>query len=142
MKSAWIGKALLSSALVLSLFSCKDKTQSTTPAPFYVAGKGGMATMRVVMQNSGLNVDSGWVYVKYNASVTPVGNKYDDSTLVIHVDGVPMAIFTNLKVGDYFFMGKGWDIIRSQTVFGTRPFTIDKSAEFGTSYLYLQTAKQ
>ena len=98
--------------------------------------------MRVVMQNSGLNVDSGWVYVKYNASVTPVGNKYDDSTLVIHVDGVPMAIFTNLKVGDYFFMGKGWDIIRSQTVFGTRPFTIDKSAEFGTSYLYLQTAKQ
>lgn len=142
MKSAWIGKAVLSSALVLFLFACKDKTQSTTPAPVYVAGKGGMATMRVVMQNSGLNVDSGWVYVKYNASVTPIGNKYDDSTLVIHVDGVPMAIFTNLKVGDYFFMGKGWDIIRSQTVFGTRPFTIEKSAEYGTSYLYLQTAKQ
>lgn len=142
MKSAWIGKALLSSALVLTLFACKDKTESTTPAPVYVAGKGGLATMRVIMQNSGLNVDSGWVYVKYNASVTPFDNKYDDSSLVIHVDGVPMAIFTSLKVGDYFFMGKGWDIIRSQTVYGTRPFTIEKSAESGTSYLYLQTAKQ
>ncbi len=142
MKSAWIGKALLSSALMLTLFACKDKTTSTTPTPYYTGGKGGGATMRVVMQNSGLNVDSGWVYVKYDASVTPAGNKYDDSALVKKVDGVPMAIFTELKVGNYFFMGRGWDIIRSQTGFGTRPFTIEKSAEYGTSYLYLQTAKQ
>lgn len=142
MKSAWFGKALLSSALVLSLYACKDKTESTAPTPTYVGGKGGLATMRVVIQNTGVNVDSGMVYIKYNASVTPIGNKYDDSANVKYVDGVPMAIFTELKVGDYFFMGHGWDVIRSQTVAGTRPFTIDKSAEFGTSYLYLQATKQ
>jgi hypothetical protein len=140
MKSAWL-KAILFTGLSISLFACKDKPQSSNVTPTYVAGKGGLATMRVVVENSGVKVDSGWVYVKYNAAVTPAGSKYDDSANIKYVDGVPMAIFTELKVGDYFFAARGWDIIRSQTVYGTRPFTIDKSGEFGTSYLILQTNK-
>ncbi|OSZ82620.1 hypothetical protein CAP35_04965 [Chitinophagaceae bacterium IBVUCB1] len=140
MKSAWL-KAILFSGLSISLFACKDKATSSNVAPTYVAGKGGLATMRVVVENSGIKVDSGWVYVKYNSAVTPAASKYDDSANIKYVDGVPMAIFTELKVGDYFFATRGWDIIRSQTVYGTRPFTIDKSAEFGTSYLILQATK-
>ncbi|MBL7682529.1 MAG: hypothetical protein JNK00_04130 [Flavipsychrobacter sp.] len=142
MKSAWFGKALLLSTVVVSLYACKDKTQSTTLEPAMKAGKGGMATMRVVAENSGINVDSGMVYIKYNTSVTPVDGKYDDSAKIKYVDNTAMAIFTELKTGNYFFAAKGWDIIRSQTVYGTRPYTIQTEAKTGTSYLVLQTTKQ
>ncbi len=142
MKSAWFNSALLIALVSIGLFACKDKPKSTTVTPAPVAGKGGLATMRVVMDNDSLFVDSGKVYIKYNASVTPANKKFDDSANIFMVDGTPMAIFTELTQGDYFLYGKGWDIRRSQTVMGTRPYTIPASGDKGINYLILQVTPQ
>ncbi|MBS1772764.1 MAG: hypothetical protein JST82_07885 [Bacteroidetes bacterium] len=142
MKSAWFKGILFVAVMIPAMFACKKKTTITNPPAVSVAGKGGLATMRVVLVDTGLNVDSGKVYVKYNTFVVPKDNKYDDSCHISYVDGVPMALFTNLKPGNYFFYGRGWSIIRSRTVSGTRPFTIPEAMKDGINYLYLQTSPE
>lgn len=138
MKLAWFPKAFMLILLSASLYACKDKNNINNPEPAPIGGKGGTATMLVVLEHSGLKVDSGMVYVKYNSSVTPVDNKYDDSASIKTFDGIPRATFYGLKEGKYFFSGRGWDIIRSKTVVGTRPYDITEATLHGENFLVVQ----
>jgi len=142
MKSTWYNTSILLLLLSVALFACKDKGKNTVVTPPAIGGKGGLATMRVVVQHNGVNVDSGKVYIKYNTLTPPANNRYDDSGAIFMVDGTPMAIFTELTQGDYFIYGHGWDIIGSATVAGTRPYTITAPNKNGINLLYLQTNKQ
>jgi hypothetical protein len=142
MKSAFISKAFLIVILCISVYACKTKSNYVAPATTSVGGKGGLATMQVTMEHDTVYVDTGMVYVKYDAVVKPTDNKYDDSAKVVVVKGMPMAIFTELKAGNYFLYGKGWDILRSKTVMGTRPYTIDANGSTGNNQLILLTTAQ
>jgi hypothetical protein len=142
MKSAIISKAFLIVILCISVYACKTKSNYVAPATTSEGGKGGLATMQVTMEHDKVYVDTGMVYMKYNAVVKPTDNKYDDSAKVVVVKGTPMAIFTELKAGNYFLYGKGWDILRSKTCAGTRPFTIDANGSTGTNQLILLVTAQ
>ncbi len=135
MKSAWFKSTLLTAVVSIALFACKDDNKPTPSTPPAVGGKGGLATMRVIADANGIKVDSGKVYIKYDAVVIPANNQYDDSAKIIKVDGIPMAIFTELKEGNYFLYIKGWDIIRSQTIWGNMAYTLPASAKTGLVYV-------
>lgn len=128
MKPAWIFRLFLTGVIVVALFGCKkDKNNTEVTAP--VAGKGGTATLRIIPVHTGLDIDSCMIYLKYNADTYP--EKFDDSFKCKVEDGRPVATFTNLKRGQYYIYGYGWDIVRSQTVIGSRPYYITTN---NTSY--------
>lgn len=133
----FISRAFLLLTLCVSVLACKDKRNTATPTTTSIGGKGGLATMHVAMDHDTFYVDSGMVYMKYNALVMPADKKFDDSSKMIMVQGKPVAIFTELKPGNYFLYGKGWDIKRSKTVYGTRPYTIDPSSAEGYATLVM-----
>ncbi|RYE26152.1 MAG: hypothetical protein EOP51_01580 [Sphingobacteriales bacterium] len=121
MKSVWLSKVLFIAAVSLAIVSC-DKEKTTIENPPVVGGKGGHAWLSVVPRHEKDDVDSAWIYIKYNTLDIP--QHYDDSQLVVRVDGRPRAIFTDLKQGDYYIYGRGWDNNRSLNVAGGFPFTI------------------
>ena len=45
---------------------------------------------------------------------------YDDSVKCKMENGKPVAIFYELRKGTYLFYAHGWDLVRSQTVEGSR----------------------
>lgn len=137
MKFSWFSTILIAGFSV-AIFSCSknDDNNSTTVS---VAGKGGTTTLHVVPQHNGVNVDSCMVYLKYNTDVIPANlNQYDDSIKCSKLNGVPVAAFTNLKKGQYLVFARGWDIVRSQTVSGSRPYTITTDNTTATLELQLQ----
>lgn len=93
------------------------------------AGKGGSATLDVVSKHHGNNISDVTVYIKYNTS--DASSVYDDSTVAVtNVDGTPVATFGNLKNGNYYLFGKGWDPTISAEVIGGIPFTISEQRIF------------
>jgi hypothetical protein len=128
MKSTWFGTAILAAALSLSLYSCvKDKEDDVkpnneTPTPSE-GGLGGNITLNVIPQHDGVDVDSCFIYLAYNTLDTT--RNYNDSVLCQIMNGRPTAMFNNLKQGNYFIGGKGWDLVKSQKVAGVRAFTIE-----------------
>ena len=121
MKPVWLSKVLFLAAFSLALVSC-DKDPVVIEKPPVVGGKGGTAWLSVVAQHYGEDLDSCIVYIKYNTLDIP--QQYDDSQLVVKIDGRARAIFTDLKQGNYYIYGKGWDNVRSVPVAGGFPFTI------------------
>lgn len=137
MRSTWLKSTLLLSVLSVSLYACKDKNDPTPVTPPSVGGKGGMATLRVISNNTGNDIDTGMAYIKYDAQVVPANNAYDDSAKIKYVDGTPMAIFTELKDGNYYVFAKGWDLKRSQNVLGGLDYNIPVTSKTGLLYLTL-----
>lgn len=123
---------LVAAALVVSVGCSKIKqrensvTVTETPGgdPTLVGGKGGYAGLKITPNHDNWNIDSCMVYVKYNTSVVPASGRYDDSVWVVKKDGIPIGTFLNLKPGNYYIFGKGWDLVRSEKVRGGMPFII------------------
>lgn len=126
MKSAWLPTVLLLAVFSIIAFGCTkdDDAPVVTPTPVVKGGKGGDASITVSPIHEGINVDSCWIYIKYDAVVVPFNNQYDDSALCIEVDGKPVATFSNLNSGEYYLYGRGWDFIRSEKVRGGLPYVI------------------
>ncbi len=124
MRSAWVSRLFLTGIVATALFGCNDDDKQIMPEPTPVAGKGGSATVYVSPMHNGVRPDSFMVYLKYNSDAFPT--QFDDSAKCYPVDGKSTATFTNLKRGQYFIYGRGWDIIRSQTVAGSRSYYVDK----------------
>lgn len=122
-----IGKALLVCGMSMLAIGCDknddDSLQVATDDPI-VAGKGGPATLYVIPQHNGFDIDSCRIYVKYNTSTKPLNNVYDDSADVEMVNGRPTARFWYLNKGSYFIYGKGYNIWTSEVIMGGTPYKI------------------
>lgn len=117
MKFSWLNRLLLLAVLSVSIYSCdKDEKPAPKPQEPIVAGKGGMTTLRIIPIHDSINVDSCFVYLKYNALDMP--ETFDDSMYCTWDGNVYRAEFKELKRGNYFIYTKGWDVVRSQKVFG------------------------
>jgi hypothetical protein len=141
MKSAWFSSILLTAVLSLAIFSCeKNDNDDNISRNGTGAGKGsgGNITLRVIPVHDSVYVDSCMVYVKYNSETNPtILSGYDDSVKCKIENGKPVATFYELRKGTYLFYAYGWDIIRSQTVVGSRVYYA--TTERTTTDLELQT---
>lgn len=145
MKSALLSRSTLILAVVLLTGvgcrklkhseSGKTVTQIQGEAPAPQGGKGGNATLKITPNHDGLNIDSCMVYIKYDASVIPFDNMFDDSTKARKIDGVPVATFSGLKTGNYYIYGMGWDLVRSEKIRGGMPFIITEEHK-GTTHSF------
>jgi hypothetical protein len=116
--------ALLSACALLALTApaCRDKETDQ-------AGKGGKARLLVTPQHHGVNIDSCMVYIRYKSSDAPGDGRYDDSARCAPVNGKPVATFSELRKGNYYLYGRGWDPQISETVEGGIPYTIPDETE-------------
>ncbi len=132
MRSASFSTVLLLAVITILIYSCDKKSSNSTltKTETPVAGTGGLNTFNIIPIHDSIAIDSCMIYIKYNTTVTPVA--YDDSFKCKLVDGQPTATFTMLKPGVYYVFGKGWDIIRSQTVVGSQPYTIKTDSAVNT----------
>ena len=69
-------------------------------------------------------MDSCTVYIKYGTLDAPASGVYDDSQRVAMVDTVPVAKFTNLKPGLYYFLGVGYHAAYAVNVRGAVNYTM------------------
>jgi|SRR5690606_34181696 len=106
-------------ALLIFTTSCKDREEKDE---VNIGGKGGDATIEATPQHHSLNIDSCTIYIKYNTKELP--STFDDSAKCVMKGGKPVATFTNLKKGDYYLYGKGWDPSIIENVKGGIPYTI------------------
>ncbi len=131
MKSTWFGTLILAGLFSVVLFSCvkdedDDAKPSTNDNPVnHVGGKGGKATLRVIPHHDGVDVDSCLIYIAYNTLDTT--KNYDDSAYCLPVNGRPTVIFSDLKPGNYYIAGKGWDLYKSVKVSGVRAISLQDS---------------
>ena len=145
MKSALLSRSTLILAVVLLTgVGCRKlkhsesgktvtQIQGETPAP--QGGKGGNATLKITPNHDGLIIDSCMVYIKYDASVIPFDNQFDDSAKARIIDGKTYATFSGLKTGNYYIFGRGWDLVRSEKVSGGMPFIITEEHK-GTTHSF------
>lgn len=93
------------------------------------AGTGGKNTIVATVKHHGLIIPNATVYIKYDATEFPGSNTslYDDYKTA-GMDG--KVKFENLKRGDYYFFGIGFDTTINQTVIGGIPVQLlQKSGE-------------
>ena len=67
------------------------------------------ATLKVTPRHHSRAIDSCTIYIKYNATDAPTNGVYDDSAKCVKESGVPVATFRDLKNGNYYIYGYGWD---------------------------------
>lgn len=117
---------ILTGLLALSIFStsCVRKTTIDEPESKPIAGKGGLTTLSIIPQHHEKNIDSCTIYIKYNATARPATGVYDDSLMVVPLNGHPVAKFEGLKKGDYYIYGVGYDPDIAEPVIGGTSFTI------------------
>jgi hypothetical protein len=96
----------------------RDEEGPATPA----AGKGGNATVNVTPQHHGKDITQCTVYIKYGAQDKP--STYDDSVVCTMVGGKPVATFSTLHKGNYYFYGRGYDPDIVQNVNGGLPYMV------------------
>jgi hypothetical protein len=99
----------------IGVFSCRKEE--------LIAGKGGSASLSIIPQHHGLNIANSKVYIKYNAKNTPT--YYDDSAQTTLQNGIPTAVFSELKKGSYYVYGTGFDTSVMQNVKGGIPYEIE-----------------
>ncbi|MEY4292558.1 MAG: hypothetical protein RIQ61_935 [Bacteroidota bacterium] len=99
----------------IGIFSCRKEE--------LIAGKGGSASLSIIPQHHGLNIPNSKVYIKYNTKNTP--SYYDDSVQTTMQNGIPTAVFAQLKKGNYYLYGTGFDTSVMQNVKGGIPYTIE-----------------
>jgi hypothetical protein len=108
---------LVSTLVVSAIFASCEREESNDGG-----GKGGNAVLRITPMHHAQNIDSCRVYIKYNASNVP--QQYDDSTDCVMIDSTPVATFTQLREGDYYLYGEGWDPLIQERVLGGIPYSI------------------
>lgn len=93
-------------AVILSLLAIgckKPKNNSVTGG-----GKGGNSVINVTPEAYNIFVDTCMVYIKYGTLDAPANGVYDDSAVCQIVGGQPVASFSGLTVGLYYFYGVGY----------------------------------
>jgi hypothetical protein len=108
---------------LLSVLTVSCSRKDPDAEPEQVAGKGGNATLLVTPQHHGKNIDSCMIYIKYNTQDLPA-TSYDDSAWCVKQGDKPVATFNNLKKGNYYLFGRGWDPNIAQRVQGGGPYKI------------------
>jgi len=111
--------ALLLGATALLFSACERPATEVE-----VGGKGGNATLKVTPQHHGDNIDSCTIHIKYNVLDKPSSHNYEEEVKCVMEGGKPVATFTNLKKGNYYIYGEGWDPDIDQAVVGGIPYTI------------------
>lgn len=111
--------------ILISVASCVRK-QPVNPNPVKpVAGKGGVIKLVITPTHIGENIDTCWIFLKYNALAKPADSVlFDDSMQVTMMDGAYRAAFDSLKRGDYYIHAKGYDAPMVSVVKGGASFTI------------------
>jgi len=114
MKNITTVVTLLCIVVGLSSVSCKKKADPVVPT----GGLGGTATLLIYPQHhaKAYSINTCKVYIKYNASDAPA--TYDDSAICICADSIVSCTFTNLKNGNYYLYGYGYDTVVHYTVAG------------------------
>ncbi|MCD6011098.1 MAG: hypothetical protein K0Q79_960 [Flavipsychrobacter sp.] len=121
-------------AFILFVGACQKPANNAVTG----GGKGGNVTIRIIPELYDEFVDTCTIYVKYGSLDAPASGVYDDSIVCTVANDTPSATFTNLKVGLYYFFGKGWHSGAGHlpNVKGSKNCTI--SAD-GTNLFYLPT---
>ena len=106
--------------------------------PISGGGKGGNAVVNITPSFYNSFVDTCTVYVKYGTLDAPANGVYDDSAVCVKVNDTPVASFTGLKVGLYYFYGVGYHVAGGHppNVKGGIPRTVQTE---NTSRVYLPT---
>ncbi len=122
---AKLSLAVLLVACTTLLFTACRKNKITGGA------YGGNATLHVAAQHQARDIDSCWIYIKYNATEAPKLRAYDDSALAA-VKGVgrPLVMFNNLTSGNYYLYAEGYDPVYQQPATGGMAYTIDQEKEY------------
>lgn len=112
----------LSLALIVTTGACTRDDNS----PGGTAGKGGGATLKLVLKHHGLarNIISAETFIKYNTQDAPAF--YDDSVDCVQADTMSVGTFSGLKKGDYYVYGRGFDTTIKQYVVGGAKYTISQ----------------
>lgn len=66
-------------------------------------------SLQVTPKHHGRAIDSCTIYIKYDAVDAPADGRYDDSAKCVPLNGAPVAVFSNLKRGNHYLYGYGWD---------------------------------
>ncbi len=117
---------LAAAAIFVTAIGCARKTEVIPEAPRPIGDTGGRATLRVSPMNLEKYIDYSRVYIKYDATVSPNNaTKYPGDTLkynaamtVSYIDGLPRAVFTRLKKGNYYVFARGADAAHPDTLLG------------------------
>ncbi len=90
------------------------------------AGLGGQASLNISLKHHGLLIDSGRIFIKFNALDAPT--EYDLNQDVDRTDGI--TAITGLKKGDYYLYANGWDPNILSNVEGGIPFSIIEETKY------------
>lgn len=114
---------LVAGLLLAGLFvgSCTRDNGIVEPAPRPIGGKGGKAVLEVTPKHHGNDIDSAWVFIKYDAVKGPILDGYDD-TIKLPDNGKMIAKFDSLKWGNYYLDVKGYD--DGEAVVGSASFSV------------------
>lgn len=94
-------------------------------------GWGGNAAIRVAGQHDGRDLDSCWIFIKYNATEAPKTTGFDDSAVAAVRDlGRPLAMFSHLTTGNYYLFARAYDPVYQQGATGSLVVTIDRDREY------------
>lgn len=94
-------------------------------------GWGGNATIRVAGQHAARDLDSCWIFIKYNATEAPKTSGYDDSAIAAVNDlGRPTVVFGHLTTGNYYLFARAYDPVYQQGATGSTVITIDRDREY------------
>lgn len=123
------------------LASCTRENPVVEPAPAFVAGKGGKATLNVTPRHHLKEISQATVYIEYNAIRQPVDGKWDDSAAVVQSNGKAVARFDSLKPGNYFLYADGYDPAVTDAVSGYASFRIVDSVTAQTYNTYIEVSE-
>ena len=106
----------------LLFYSCKKPSSCVSSG----GGTGGNGSISVTPTHLNLYVDSFMVYIKYGTLDEPANGIYDDSQKCSMPvgDTIPVAVFSNLQPGLYYFYGKGYHAPYSAYVTGAANYTM------------------
>jgi hypothetical protein len=125
MKKSILGICLITVAVITSSSSCKKDDGCD-------AGTGGNLTVVAVLKhhskviyNQASYPDT--VFVKFNSSEYPGANVSDYDTYFVGEAGEDHVHLENLKCGNYYFYGVGFDTTITQRVKGGIPFSTEQT---------------
>ena len=117
--------ALLLTGIIIGE-GCKPKSGNTITG----GGKGGTYTINVTGEHHGGLLDTCKMYIKYATLDAPANGVYDDSSNALLSNGVPVASFSDLTVGNYYVLAVGYHGAYSPpNVKGAKSFIVSGSAQ-------------
>lgn len=139
MKFSWFSCLLFLAAISAISVGCDKDKEIVDPPPPVIAGKGGNNALRIVPVHNGYNIDSCFVYIKYNSLDMP--SSFDDSIYCTLDNRNEYAgYFSGLQKGNYFLYARGWDVITSEKVEDYMYHVIAEDAVIHTIKMPVRTA--